>query len=147
MIEFVQGLQWWHWWIVAAILAAVETFMPGAVAIWFAGSAMVIGSLLLVVPLPWQLQLVTFGLLGLAAAYVYRRYFSARDQISDEPLLNRRGAQYVGQTFTLVEPLRNGNGKIRVGDTVWLVHGKDLPEGARVRVTGVRGAALEVEPA
>ena len=47
----------------------------------------------------------------------------------------------------LVEPVKDGTGKVRVGDTVWLVHGSDAPAGASVRVTGVQGAVLTVERA
>ncbi len=36
---------------------------------------------------------------------------------------------------------------IRVGDSVWLVSGPDLPAGAPVRVTGQDGVLLLVEPA
>jgi membrane protein implicated in regulation of membrane protease activity len=53
----------------------------------------------------------------------------------------------VGQTFTLVEPIHDGSGKVQVGDTVWLVRGAEAPVGARVRVTGVDGAILRVETA
>jgi len=35
---FTQML-WWHWLVIAIVLAAAETFLPGAVAIWFAASA------------------------------------------------------------------------------------------------------------
>jgi membrane protein implicated in regulation of membrane protease activity len=146
MIEFAQGLQWWHWWIAAAILAVFETFIPGAVAIWFAAAAVVMGALLLLVPIPWQLQLILFGALGVAAIFLYRRYRGTHDLTSDRPLLNQRAAQYVGQTFTLTEALSGGTGKIRVNDTVWLVSGPDQPEGTRVRVTAVRGSVFEVEP-
>ncbi len=147
MIEFAQGLQWWHWWIAAAILAVFETFLPGAVAIWFAAAATVIGALLLVIPIPWQLQLVLFGALGIACIFLYRRFRGTQDLASDRPLLNQRGVQHVGQTYTLIEPLLAGSGKIRVGDSVWLVSGADLPAGARVRVTAVRGSIFEVEAA
>ncbi|MEP7314463.1 MAG: NfeD family protein [Pseudomonadota bacterium] len=147
MIAFAQGLMWWHWWIAAAVLAAIETFMPGAVAIWFAASAVVVGGLLLIVPVPWQLQLVIFGVLGFVALYVWRRLRPKGDTDSDRPNLNQRGLQYVGQSFTLVDAVRGGTGKVTVGDTVWLVHGPELPVGARVRVTGVNGAVLVVEAA
>ena len=42
MIEFFSGLQWWHWWIAAAVLGIVEALIPGAVAIWFAAAAAVL---------------------------------------------------------------------------------------------------------
>jgi membrane protein implicated in regulation of membrane protease activity len=147
MIEFASGLHWWHWWIAAAVLAVLETFMPGAVAIWFAASAFAVGALLLVIPLPWQLQLVVFGVLGFAAMLAWRRYRPQATAESAQPTLNQRGVHYIGQCYVVVEPLRNGTGKVRVGDGVWLAHGADQPEGARVRVTGIDGAVLIVEPA
>ncbi|MEO8308061.1 MAG: NfeD family protein [Pseudomonadota bacterium] len=147
MIEFAQGLQWWHWWIAAAVLAAIETFIPGAVAIWFAAAAVVVGALLLVVPVPWQLQLVLFGALGVLAIFVWKRYRPEDREISDQPNLNQRGVQYIGQEFQLFEAVKDGSGKIRVGDGVWLVRGADAPIGASVRVTGVEGAVLKVERA
>lgn len=147
MLEFVQRLDWWHWWIAAAVLAAAETFLPGAIAIWFAAAAVVVGALLLIVPVPWQLQLVLFGALGVVAIFVWRRYRFRDGNVSDQPALNQRGVQYVGQEFVLVEALTGGTGKIHVGDTVWLVRGADAPAGSRVRVTGVNGAVLLVQPA
>ena len=146
MIEFAQSLSWWHWWIAAAILAALETFLPGAIAIWFAAAAVVVGALQLIVPIPWQLQLVLFGALGVLAIFVWRRYRTPeKEEDAATHLLNQRGAQYVGQSYPLFEAIAGGRGKIRVGDTVWLVSGSDAPEGARVRVTGVEGATLRVE--
>lgn len=145
LITLLETVQWWHWWILAAVLAAAETFVPGAVAIWFAASALAIGALVLLVDVPWQLQLVLFGLLGVAALLAYRAYARRHPEVSEQPLLNQRGAQYVGREFTLVEPLDQGHGKIRVGDTVWKVSGPTLAIGARVRVTGVDGAILRVE--
>lgn len=147
MIAFVQGLAWWHWWIVAALLAALETFLPGAIAIWFAAAALVVGALLLIIPIPWQLQIVLFGAFGVVALLVWRRYKHPEDAVSAQPALNQRGVQYIGQEFTLVEAIHSGTGKIEVGDTVWLAHGRDAPAGARVRVVGVDGAVLRVEPA
>jgi inner membrane protein len=144
MIQFLQGLQWWHWWILGAVLAAVETVLPGVLAIWFGAAAIVVGALLLVVPIPWQLQLVLFAVLGVVALMLWRRFRSPEALNSDEPALNQRGQGYIGQSFTLVEPIQGGTGKIQVGDSVWLVQGSDAPAGARVRVTGVNGTVLQV---
>lgn len=147
MMAFLAQLKWWHWWIAAAALAAIETFIPGAVAIWFAASALVVGALVLLVPLPWQLQLVLFGALGFVAVAIYRRYLRKHPDTSGDPTLNQRGAQYIGQVLTLVEPIHHGYGRAKAGDTVWKVAGPDLPDGAAVRVTGVDGAVLVVQAA
>lgn len=147
MIQALHGLQWWHWWIAAAALAAVEAMVPGAVAIWFAAGAAVIGALLLVVPLPWQLQLVLFGVLSFSALAFWRRYQRQhpQDSASELPMLNQRGAQYVGRVVDVSEAIHNGSGKVRLGDGYWKVRGPDLPLGARVRIVSAEGALLIVE--
>lgn len=146
-VTLAMQLQWWHWWIAAFALAAIESMVPGAVAIWFGASAFVVGALMLVVPIPWQLQLVLFGVLGVAALALWRRYRSDDADSSTLPLLNQRAAQYVGQVCVLSDAIAQGFGKARVGDGVWKVRGPDLPAGARVRVVGADGVLLIVEPA
>lgn len=146
-ISLAMQLQWWHWWVAACVLAAAETLLPGAVAIWFAASAFVVGALVLVVPIPWPLQLVLFGVLGVIALMLWRRYWSDGPGASSLPLLNQRAAQYVGQICVLSDAIAQGFGRARVGDGVWKVRGPDLPAGARVRVVGAEGVLLIVEAA
>jgi membrane protein implicated in regulation of membrane protease activity len=149
MIDFLMHLQWWHWWIAAAVIAAIETFLPGAVAIWFAASAAVVGALVLILPVPWQLQLLLFGVLGIVAVILWRRYDKARPDRdkSDQPLLNQRALQYIGRESNLSAAIVNGRGKVYIGDGAWTVRGPDLPAGARVRVVGAEGTILVVEAA
>ncbi len=146
MIDFASGLQWWHWWIAAALLGIVEALMPGAVAIWFAAAAAVVGALLLVIPLNWQLQLVLFGALSLSALAAWRYWKREHPETSTLPRLNQRSAQYIGEVCVLSEPIVQGSGKARVGDGFWKVRGPDLPAGTPVRVTSVEGVVLIVEP-
>ncbi len=81
----------------------------------------------------------------MVALLLYRRFRHPESPESEQPALNQRGQRYVGQSFTLVEPIEGGSGKIQLGDTVWLVEGGDAPAGSKVRVTGVNGAVLKVE--
>jgi hypothetical protein len=64
---------------------------------------------------------------------------------SDQPDLNRRAEQLVGRVLLLEEAIEGGRGKVRVGDTLWLAEGAELPAGTRVKVTGVHRDALLVE--
>ncbi|HEU4589466.1 MAG TPA: NfeD family protein [Steroidobacteraceae bacterium] len=147
MNYFLQHLDWWHWMVLAVLLAAAETLVPGAVCIWFAAAAAVIGLLLVVIPIPWQWQLIGFGVLGLAALLAFRSYRKRFPQADEQPNLNQRGQQYVGSELVLVEPIEHGSGKAKLGDGVWKVSGPELPAGARVRVVGVDGVVLKVIPA
>jgi membrane protein implicated in regulation of membrane protease activity len=145
--EFLSGIQWWHWIVLAVALAAVEAVAAGVFAIWFAASAAVIGLLLVVVPLPWQWQIIGFAVLGGVALLAYRSYRKKNPETYEQPNLNQRGVQYVGSELVLVEAIEQGQGRARLGDGVWKVEGPELPAGARVRVIGVRGAILTVVPA
>jgi membrane protein implicated in regulation of membrane protease activity len=144
MSEWVKHLEWWHWMVAAVLFAALETFVPGAVIIWFAASAGFVGLLLTVFAIPWQFQLIGFALLGAAAAVLYRAYLKRHPLADEQPNLNLRGQQYVGSELVLIEPIEQGAGKARVGDGVWKVAGPELPAGARVRVTGANGTILTV---
>jgi len=139
---------WWHWIVIAVVLAAAETFLPGAVAIWFAASAAFIGLVLVVFhDLPWQYQWLGFAIFGIVAMLLYRAYNKRYPQHVEQPNLNQRGIQYIGSELVLVDAIEQGQGRARLGDGVWKVEGPELPAGARVRVTGVNGAILKVEPA
>ncbi len=66
---------------------------------------------------------------------------------TDQPDLNRRPEQLVGRVLVVEEAIEGGRGKVRVGDTLWTVEGRDLPAGAQVRVRAARGTVLLVERA
>jgi inner membrane protein len=64
---------------------------------------------------------------------------------TDQPDLNRRAIQLVGRVGVVEEAIAHGYGRVRIGDTLWLVEGPDLPAGAEVRVTAAQGTVLHVE--
>ena len=142
-----EEIEFWHWWIAAIVLIVIEVFAPGTVALWMAISAAVVGLLLLAVPdVTWQTQFLVFAVLSVATVVAWRAYQLRHPTVTDQPALNPRGEQYVGRVFTLSEAVVNGTGKIHVDDTMWKVDGEDLPAGTKVRVTGVAGTVLTVEP-
>ena len=144
----LSGIVFWHWWVAAIVLLGIEIFAPGFWFLWMAVAAGIVGTILLVIPqTTWQWQVLLFAVLSVTSLIAWRVYQRRHPTVSDEPNLNRRGAQYVGRVFTLDEAIVNGTGKIRVDDTTWKVSGADRPLGAKVRVTGVAGTVLTVEPA
>jgi membrane protein implicated in regulation of membrane protease activity len=147
LISFLGGLAFYHWFIAALVLGILEIVLPGAIFVWFAAAAALLGVLTFFAPaIPWQAQLVLFGLLSFAAIAVWRRYRRRHPEVTDQPTLNRRGHQYEGKVLELVDAIENGYGKARLGDSVWTVRGPDAPAGARVRVVGVESTVLMVEP-
>jgi hypothetical protein len=144
----METVVFWHWLALAAIFIIIEMLAPGTFMLWLALASAAVGVVLVFAPtLPVGYQLVGFALVATVSAFVGRRYLKRKPIESDRPNLNRRGAQYVSQTFTLSEPIVNGRGRVNVEDTVWSVMGEDLPAGAKVRCVGVDGNALRVEKA
>jgi membrane protein implicated in regulation of membrane protease activity len=147
MGEFLSRAEFWHWWVLAVILLALEVAAPGTFFLWLAIAAGAVGLIVLIFPeLLWQLQVLLFAVGGVAAVLAWRAWQRRHPPTSEDPTLNRRGAQYVGQVFLLTEAIRDGRGRMRVGDTTWRVSGPELPAGARVRVVGVDGTLLRVAP-
>jgi membrane protein implicated in regulation of membrane protease activity len=138
----------WNWMVLGIILLGLEIVLPGVFMLWIGIAALIVGAVSL---LPWQaafwgwqIQVLVFLVLSLLSAYAGKKLMGARTQASDQPLLNRRSEQMIGRTATLVEPIRNGHGRIHLGDTFWRVSGPDLPAGARVRVVAATESDLEL---
>ena len=108
-------MQWvfWYWWILAAVLAAAEIFAPGAVLIWMAAAAVLVGGLLYLFPeMVFELQLLLWAVLSGVAVFAWRAWFKRYPQPTDEPALNRRGSAYVGRQLVLSQSIENGVGKV-----------------------------------
>ncbi|HEY0179911.1 MAG TPA: NfeD family protein, partial [Dokdonella sp.] len=90
-------------------------------------------------------QAALFGVLALAACLAYWKFLRPfAERRDDEPLLNRRAAQLVGQRFVLSQAIVNGRGRVKVGDGEWPAEGPDLPVGCEVEVVAVDGTVLRV---
>ena len=154
MIErIVTELGPWNWMVLGCVLLALEIVVPGFFLLWIGIAALVTGALSLLLwdaaYWVWQVQVVVFLVLAVASAYAGNRLMRGRGGDSDMPLLNRRGEQMIGKVATLTEPIKDGRGRVRIGDTMWRVSGPDLPAGAQVRVKSAVATDLElvVEPA
>lgn len=140
------SLTHWHWWVLALALVVLEVFAPGAVFIWMGAGAAVVGVILLIAPdLGWEYQFMVFSIISVVSIAAWKMYQRKHPTETDRPTLNRRGEQYVGRTFSLDEPVVNGQGKIRVDDSTWKIEGADCDAGSQVKVTGIEGTILKVE--
>lgn len=138
----------WNWMVLGFILLTLEVVAPGVFLLWIGIAALIVGALSLMLWdaafWTWQLQTVIFAVLSITCALIGKRIYDGRETISDQPQLNQRGAQLVGRSATLAEPIRNGRGRIQLGDTIWRVAGPDLPAGAQVRVVKASDTDLDL---
>ena len=137
----------WNWVALGLVLLALEMAIPGVFLLWFGLAGIIVGALSLMFHnasfWPWEAQVVIFLGLSLALAWFGKRLMDKGD-VTDEPLLNKRSEQMVGRLATLTEPVTNGYGRIKIGDTLWRVKGPDLAIGSTVKVTYVDGNDLVI---
>ncbi|HXH01171.1 MAG TPA: NfeD family protein [Xanthomonadaceae bacterium] len=132
----------------ALALFAAEALLPGSFMLWLGFAAVGTALIDLVVPMAPAVQWMLFGVLSLVsvgAGWQYKKRHPGSD--SDQPLLNRRGAQLIGQVFVLESAIVDGRGRLKIGDAFWTAIGPDLPTGARVRVVAMNGMDVRVEAA
>ena len=137
----------WTWLISAMVLFILEAIIPGLYLLWFGFAAIVVGLVAFLVPMSLTTQIVLFVVASIVSVFVGRRFAKLMTTSSGADFLNVRSWQYVGRTFEVAEAIASGQGKIRVGDTVWSAEGPDAAVGTKVKVTGARGTVLIVEPA
>jgi len=136
----------WYWWVWALLLLVIELLAPGFFFLWMSAAGFVTGCLVFLFPdTPENFQIFEFSTLSISAIVAWRFYVKKHPIESDRPLLNKRGAQYIGRVFNLYTPIENGQGKIKVDDSIWKVHGPDCGIHEKVRVVSVNGTIFEVE--
>ena len=146
----LEEMVFWHWFAVAGIFLVLEVLTMGFFFLWFGASAILIGIIMLIFPeIAWSIQWslwAIIALLDIAAWKIFMGKKFSEGLKTDEPLLNKRGEQYVGRTFTLEEAITNGFGKVKVDDSTWKVECEiDLDAGSKVTVKSVDGTVLQVE--
>ena len=136
----------WGWIILGLALAGLEMVVPGVYLIWLAVAALITGVITFVSEPSLAVQVISFVSLALIAAFSARRFLRDQPIVSADPMLNRGGQRFVGETAVVTEALVGGTGRVHIGDSEWMARGPDIETGRRVRITGLSGTALSVEP-
>lgn len=145
---FFASLTFWHWWILGAVLVMLEILAPGVFLLWLGVAAIIVGIVAVAVPtMGWEVQAVLFAVIAVASVYLAWRLLGRNKETTDHPDLNRRGRELIGRSFTLAEPIVQGRGRLKVGDSLWVIAGPDLAAGAAVKVVDLDGTVLKVEQA
>ncbi len=136
----------WLWLAAGLILGVIEMVAPGFFLMWMGMAAIIVAALTAFLPISIPMQVALFAVLSIVTVQIGRRWLQKNPIISDDPLLNDRGGRMIGDVVTVIEAIEGGQGRVKVGDTVWTARGTDSPVGARVRISGNDGSTLLVEP-
>jgi membrane protein implicated in regulation of membrane protease activity len=137
----------WLWAIGAVIAAVLEIVVPGAYLIWIAAGAAITALACFAFALALTTQLIVFivasSVACVAGYFVYQRLITPA---AGAAALNQRGLEMIGAHGVIFEAIFNGQGKVSLGDSVWIAEGPDMPAGSAVVVTGLRGTIVIVAP-
>jgi membrane protein implicated in regulation of membrane protease activity len=141
-------VEFWHWFALGVALAAIETVVPGAFFLWLGIAAVVTGVVKLIFGgMGLEGQAIVFGVCAVVSTVIWITWWRRRPIDTDKPELNMRGERMIGRQITLDEPLTNGEGSAKVGDTMWRIRGPDFVRGTRVKIVDVQGTVLIVDKA
>jgi membrane protein implicated in regulation of membrane protease activity len=136
---------WWGWAILAALLGLAEMHAPGSYLIWIALGAALTAAADAVYHLSITAQIITMISASSASCFVgYCAYRHVDRRQPDATALNQREMLLIGARGVVCSEITHGEGKVRLGDTVWLAEGPDLPAGTAIVVRSVRRARVQV---
>jgi hypothetical protein len=146
-MSFLEGLEpGWLWMIGGVLLLIAEIIAPGFFLVFIGAAAIAAGLFTLLFDLGVAGQLTLFAIYAIVAVMIGRKVYANAAVDAADPLLNDRAARLVGRSVTVIEDVDQHAGRVRVGDSEWSARGGPGRAGERVRITGVEGNCLLVEP-
>ncbi len=134
------------WFIIGAILIFLELIVPGVFLVWLGIAAVILGAILSFVTMGTTMQILLFAILSVITVLIGVKFYKGKDRDITSNALNQvRGAEYVGKIYTLTAEVKNGEGRLPLGDSVWGIQGEDLPAGSKIKITKVSGNTLNFE--
>jgi membrane protein implicated in regulation of membrane protease activity len=136
----------WIWATAAAVAAILEIHAPGYYLIWVSLGAALTALLTWLLGFPLPAQLMVFAIMS-SIACVFGYFVYRRLQMPDAVLsaMNQRGRSMIGARGVVCVALAHGQGKVRLGDSVWLAEGPDMEVGTSVEVSKVRNTVVIVK--
>jgi len=136
----------WIWMIGGVLLLITEIIAPGFFLVFIGAAALATGAFALMFDLGLPAQLALFALYSLVAVMIGRRVYGDSPPAAEDAMLNDRSARLIGRSVVVVELVDEHCGRVRVGDSDWSARGGPAEPGERVRIIGIDGNCLRVEP-
>lgn len=143
-------LLWWHWFAGGLVLVGLELFIPSFTIVWFGLGAMLVGSILVVVPgYSPAAQLLTWTVVSVILTVAWFRYFNPR---KNRTVAGSSKDAVIGESGLIVKganPYEKGRVKFQLpllGADEWpCLADEPLQVGDRVRVLDMEGHVMKVE--
>lgn len=146
IIQLLEGMSGTKWLIFGVLLLTLEVVTGTTYILWPAVAALIVGLLVFVLPLSWEIQFVLFFVISTVLLFAGHKYFRPMMKGGEPSDLNDRGRSMVGMRVKAVTDFETGRGRVQVGDTQWqaMMEIGDASIGDELRVVDVKGATLQV---
>lgn len=135
----------WIWGIVGLALLIAEIVAPGFFLIFLGVAAIATGLFTLLFDLGLAPQLVLFVIYTALAVLIGKRWYAEPGHHDQSIKLNDPARRLVGKVVTVVDPVDDHGGRVKVGDSEWSARGGPAASGEKVTVHAVDGNCLIVE--
>ena len=144
MLESMSGTKWIT---VGVLLLILEVVTGTTYILWPAVAALIVGLIVFILPLGWEMQFLLFFILSSVLLVVGHKYVRPKMKGGEPSDLNDRARSMVGMRVKAIADFETGIGRVQVGDTQWRASIEDgtALEGQELRVMSVKGTTLQVE--
>jgi membrane protein implicated in regulation of membrane protease activity len=134
------------WTLLSILLVALEMVVPGMWVVWFAVPAILTGVMAEIFSLSLGMQIVVFAVFNIIALLLLLKFGRKNWVVKQlDSHINQRGYEYIGQVCILKYAITGGQGRIKLGDTYWILKGESCPIGTKIRITKLHLNALYFE--
>lgn len=137
----------WGWTAAGLLLLFLEVLAPGTFMLWLGIAALLTALSTFVFDLGISLQLLAFALYSAVSVILGKHYFNwspGADAAASD--LNQPATRLIGRVVTVIEPVENGRGRVKIADSPWIAEGPDMAVGTRAKIVSTEGSIVRVEP-
>ena len=140
-------MSFWLWFSLAGVFVVIEILSPTFYFLWLGIAAAIVGGVVAAGSgIGTMVQWLLFAVFTVACYAAWFFYLKKYPTKSLDPLLNSRAQQMIGKKAIVVEAVRNGQGRIKLGDTTWSASAnQDIEVNSSVTVIAAEGALLKIK--
>lgn len=147
LVQMLESMSGTKWLILGVILLVLEVVTGTTYILWPAVAALIVGVIVFVLPLAWEMQFLLFFLLSAILLVAGHKYVRPKMKGGEPSDLNDRARSMIGMRVKAVADFETGLGRVHVGDTQWRasISEGNPSAGDELRVVSVKGTTLQVE--
>lgn len=147
VFSILESISYWHWIAFGLALLAMELLGTAGYFLWLGVSALIVGVILSLLPIGWQVQWSSFAAFSLLTTWLWWRRQWYNDKKHDQQRnLNQKHKQLIGTTIVLEEDFQAGINRLRIGDSTWSAYTEHaISAGTKVEIIDIDGITLLIE--